>query len=73
VEKIAWYKKDKNITIFQLKRWRQIVTSRLDFAASLNLDSDFTKALLQLIHKNAIDIQRKIMNPGIQSGKINEQ
>lgn len=73
VEKIAWYKKDKDITIFQLKRWRQIVTSRLDFASSLNLDPEFTKALLQLIHKNAIDIQRQIMNPAILQNKINRK
>ncbi len=63
VEKIALFKKDKNITVFQLKRWRHIVSSRLEFAESVRLDKDFIKSLLQLIHKDSIDIQRKIMNP----------
>lgn len=66
VEKIAFYKKEKNIPVFQLKRWRQIVSSRLDFAESLSLGREFMKTLLQLIHKDAIDIQRRIMNPDMQ-------
>jgi chorismate mutase len=61
VKKIAIIKKQNNISPFQLDRWREIVKTRLKFADELNLDRNLTKKILQMIHKESIEIQTKII------------
>jgi len=67
VNEIGEYKKDNNITIFQLKRWNEIVSHRLQFGKGKGLSKDFLLNFLKLIHKESIRLQNKILNNG--SGK----
>ena len=65
VEKIGEYKRDNNITILQLKRWNEIISTRPDFAKMLGLTEGFAKKLYELIHKESIQRQTEIMNSEI--------
>jgi len=62
VKKIGNYKKQHQITILQLERWKEIVQSRLLIAKKLDMHEEFLMKLLQLIHKESIQLQTEIMN-----------
>ncbi|GIW22094.1 MAG: cytochrome c4 [Candidatus Sericytochromatia bacterium] len=62
VEEIGKYKKDNNITIFQPERWRQIINSRTEIGIKKNLSEKFIKEVFEVIHKESIKKQYKIMN-----------
>ncbi len=66
-EKIGKYKLKNNVSIFQLKRWLDITETRKEFGKSSGLDENFIKRMLQLVHRESIRLQSKIMN----SNKIN--
>jgi chorismate mutase len=57
VKQMAEYKQQEKIPILQLRRWHDIIESRLRQADSLNLNADFVKSLLEIIHLEAIRIQ----------------
>ncbi|GAB4459473.1 MAG: bifunctional 3-deoxy-7-phosphoheptulonate synthase/chorismate mutase type II [Bacteroidales bacterium] len=57
VRQMAHYKKNNNIPILQLKRWKEIIDTRLKKAEELNLNDDFIKLLLEAIHLEAIRVQ----------------
>ncbi len=54
VRKIGEFKKEKKITIFQLRRWIEILQTRSDFAKKAKLSSEFVKQVMRLIHKESI-------------------
>ena len=62
VKKIGEYKKERNIAVFQLRRWEQIIRSRKEFGKEMGLSEDFIKKILQLVHKESILQQNKVMN-----------
>ncbi len=62
VEKIGEFKKDNNVAIFQLSRWKEIFRSRQEWAEQLNLDSEFTVELLRLLHQQSVKKQTEIFN-----------
>jgi len=62
IEKIAEFKNTKNLSIFQLDRWRKIKNSRIEAGNKLNLDTEFVKNLIQLIHIESISLQTKKLN-----------
>ncbi len=62
VEEIAKYKSQKKVTIFQLRRWQKIISSRLSRGKRLGLSEKFIRELLQLVHKASITRQNEIMN-----------
>lgn len=62
VQKIGKHKKENNITILQLERWVEILKSRTAQAVELGVDPEFARKLLQLIHKESIRRQEKVMN-----------
>ncbi len=62
VEKIGRYKARNKVTILQLKRWEDIITTRLRAGKSLGLTEEFIKKLLQLVHKESIQKQTEVMN-----------
>jgi chorismate mutase len=64
VKKIGLYKNKHNIAIFQLDRWRQIQKTRLAFGSKLGLNPDFLNKIMELIHKESINVQSKIQNNG---------
>lgn len=67
VEKIGEVKYDHNITVFQMKRWFNILNERKEFAGDLNIDDSFIHELFQLIHKYSIRVQTQVMKNQAQS------
>jgi 3-deoxy-7-phosphoheptulonate synthase len=59
---IGEFKKEKNITILQEKRWREVLQNLMSKAKSLNLSEDFIHDITDAIHDESIDQQTKIMN-----------
>ncbi len=62
VDEIGAYKRDNNVTIYQVERWKEILRTRRAWGKALGLDDDFIRALLQSIHKESIARQTEIMN-----------
>ena len=61
VKEIAEFKLKNNLTIFQLKRWFQILDMRKNQAESLGMDKKMVSDIFELIHKYSIITQTKIM------------
>ncbi len=59
VQKIGEYKNQKNISIFQLERWKKIRQTRIKAGKELKLDKDFVKKIIQLVHNESINVQSK--------------
>lgn len=64
VEEIGNYKLNNNVTIFQLKRWLDITSSRKEFGNVIGLENDFVRKLLELVHKESIRQQSNILSKG---------
>lgn len=60
--KIGEYKKANNITILQVKRWDQLLGTRLEQARRDGLEEEFVKDLFEIVHKYSIEMQNRIMN-----------
>jgi chorismate mutase len=59
VRDIAKIKKECRMTILQLKRWNTIIKTRTAEGEEMGLSPDFLRNLLDIIHKESIDIQSK--------------
>lgn len=64
IDEIGLYKKNRGITILQLKRWRQMLAERIDSGTRLGLDEEFLTQILQLVHEESIRRQQQIMDNG---------
>lgn len=62
VKQIAYYKKNQNVTAFQLSRWKDILKSRKNIAKELQINDTFVHHFLSLLHEESINIQNKILN-----------
>jgi chorismate mutase len=62
VEKIGDFKKENNVTVFQLERWNEIMKTRPEWGKHASLAADFIKELYRVIHDESIRIQTEIMN-----------
>jgi len=61
-DEIGQYKKDNNITILQSTRWDEIVRNRMKVGLEKNLSAGFVQKLFEIIHKESIDHQSRVMN-----------
>jgi chorismate mutase len=61
-EGIGDYKREHNMTIFQLDRYMEIMKTRSSMAKDLGLSDDFIRQFLEQLHKESIRTQTKIMN-----------
>jgi chorismate mutase len=61
VEKIADFKNENRLTIFQIERWFEILSTRKKNASLLALDEQMVEELFALIHKYSILTQTNIM------------
>lgn len=61
VEKIGDYKRDNNVTTFQVKRWDEIMHSRADLAKKLGLSPDYVTEIFKIVHEESIRKQTEIM------------
>ncbi len=62
IEEIGTYKKEHNITIFQLERWQEILRTRGQWADKIGLSRQHVEKLCQLLHEESIRIQNGLMN-----------
>lgn len=62
IEEIGRYKKDQNMTIFQLERWQEILRTRGQWADRLGLSRQHIDRVCQLLHEESIRIQNALMN-----------
>ncbi|HEX9649552.1 MAG TPA: bifunctional 3-deoxy-7-phosphoheptulonate synthase/chorismate mutase type II [Cyclobacteriaceae bacterium] len=60
VEQIGDYKKENNVAVFQLERWKEILKSRPEWAKVLGLSPRFIEELYKVIHEESIRIQTAI-------------
>lgn len=67
VDNIGEYKAKNNISIFQIRRWEDIIKTRSEFGMKNGLSHEFISKLLELVHKESISRQNQIMNNHSQS------
>jgi chorismate mutase len=69
IEKIGEYKKENNVTVFQLERWNEIISSRTEWGNLKNLSSDFIQNIYRAIHDESIRLQTEIMGKETEKKK----
>lgn len=62
VEEIGNYKKANNITIFQNKRWDDMLRSRIVLGEKKGLSEDFINKVFRAVHQESINKQTRILN-----------
>ena len=62
ISQIGEYKKDNNVAVLQLERWKEISETRPEWAKSMQLNADHILELYKIIHEESIRIQTEIMN-----------
>jgi chorismate mutase len=62
IEEIGHYKKEHEITIFQLERWQEILKTRSQWAEKLGIPKAFIEKMCQHLHDESIRIQTDVMN-----------
>jgi len=62
IEEIGTYKKEHDITIFQLARWQEILRTRGQWADKMGLSRQHIEKICQLLHEESIRIQNSLMN-----------
>lgn len=62
VEEIGEYKKENNVTIFQLDRWNEIIESRPEWGKIFELNPEFIIEIYKQIHQESIQKQTNIFN-----------
>lgn len=62
VSRIGDYKKENNVAIFQISRWKEIFKSRPRWGEAMNLDPEFTMELYRQIHQQSVKAQTSIFN-----------
>ena len=61
VEEIGNIKLEDHITIFQIKRWFEMMNDRKAFGAKYDLDVEFLHELFSIIHKYSVKKQTEIV------------
>lgn len=62
VQKIGAYKKKNNVSILQSARWDEIMHDRISQGSKEGLSEDIVKSILQMVHKESIRHQNRVMN-----------
>lgn len=62
-KKIAEIKRTHNLTIYQPKRWEEVLNQKLQLADELGLSKDFVKELFERIHTESVRVQEIQTNP----------
>ncbi len=60
-KEIGTYKKENNVTVFQLNRWNEILETRGENGKKLNLDNAFVHKLYETIHAESIRLQTEVV------------
>jgi chorismate mutase len=62
IEQIGEYKKENNVTVFQLERWNEIIQTRPEWGKLSQLAPEFIRELYTVIHNESIRLQTEMMN-----------
>jgi len=62
VKRIALVKKDKNVSVLQTKRWREVIDKMTLLAKVAGLDVAFVNKLFREVHQESIRQQQEIVN-----------
>ena len=62
VKEIANFKKENSATVFQLERWKYVLEESKKKAAELGINIEFVEDLMNLIHKESLNIHHTIYN-----------
>jgi chorismate mutase len=62
VEQIGNYKAEHGVTVFQLDRWRTIISERLLLAEDKGIDNELVRSVWNEIHKASIRLQTDVVN-----------
>ncbi len=62
INRLGNYKKENNVTIFQLNRWKEILESRIKSGSQKGLPKEFVEKICVLMHEESIRIQNEILN-----------
>ena len=62
MEQMGDYKKEHDITIFQLERWQEILRTRSQWAEKIGLPRAFVEKICLLLHEESIRVQTDVMN-----------
>lgn len=62
IEEMALYKKEQNITTFQLERWQEILRTRTQWAEKLGISRHHIEKICQLLHEESIRVQNEVIN-----------
>jgi chorismate mutase len=65
---IGEYKKENGLTVLQLSRWKEIMSSRKVWSEEMGIEQDFIRLVLEQVHKESIRIQTEILNSGLGEG-----
>ena len=68
-EKIGQHKREHNIMILQLERWKEIMSTRTMLAEKLGLTPEFVEKYLEQLHKESIRTQTRVMNDNLSGSK----
>ena len=69
IEKIGDYKKENNVTIFQLERWNEIQQTRTTWGDAKGLSAEYILSVYNAIHEESIRIQTELMNKETEKKK----
>lgn len=69
IEKIGEYKKENNVTVFQLERWNEILQTRTSWGEAKSLSDQYIQSIYRSIHDESIRIQTEIMNKETEKKK----
>lgn len=69
IERIGDYKKENNVTVFQLERWNEIRNSRPEWGSTKGLSPEFIHSIYRTIHDESIRVQTEIMNKQAENKK----
>lgn len=62
VSRIGDYKKENNVAIFQISRWKEIFKTRPKWGEAMHLDPEFIMELYRQIHQQSVKTQTSIFN-----------
>lgn len=56
-EKIGKYKKERSLSVIQMNRWAEILSSRLSEGSKMGLREEFVEGLFNYIHQESVNLQ----------------
>jgi chorismate mutase len=62
VEKLGEYKRENNVAVLQLDRWKELHNNRAEQGKKLNLYPELVEELFKLVHMESIRKQTEVMN-----------